>query len=213
MSLLSTSSTSSSTSSQQVISSSQAQNSNENENTTTTTTQISSSSQQHNRLGPLILQAPQPSDILFFNESLFDSTSSPMMLNSSSSAKQLHQTSNSPQTPPSQQYPRPIVKKSASAISITGSAAGSSGGKRVRFPEDGDMRQYSEAPKRGWHPGKHSTSDLLDAYIRACDKHKCKPLAKLVQQLKALQDLDCANGEKVNVLNLKSKANITIFAS
>lgn len=135
-----------------------------------------------------------------------------MMLNSSSSAKQLQQTSSSPQTPPSQQYPRPIVKKSASAISITGSAAaGSSGGKRVRFPEDGDMRQYSEAPKRGWHPGKHSTSDLLDAYIRACDKHKCKPLAKLVQQLKALQDLDCANGEKVNVLNLKSKANITIF--
>ena len=134
-----------------------------------------------------------------------------MMLNSSSSAKQLQQTSNSPQTPPSQQYPRPIVKKSASAISITGSAA--SGGKRVRFPEEGDMRQYSEAPKRGWHPGKHSTSDLLDAYIRACDKHKCKPLAKLVQQLKALQDLDCANGEKVNVLNLKSKANITIFAS
>lgn len=145
------------------------------------------------RPSPLILQAPQPSDILFFNENRID----PMVMMGVRAGSA--GVAASP-------LPRPIVKKSASASSMSLS---SGGGKRVRFPEDSSIiKDYSEAPKKGWHPGKHSTSDLLDAYIRACDKQKSKPLARLTQQLKALQDLDCANGEKVNVLNLKSTKGI-----
>jgi predicted DNA-binding antitoxin AbrB/MazE fold protein len=45
---------------------------------------------------------------------------------------------------------------------------------------------------------------LLESYCKACEKHKCKPLNKLLPLLKALQDVDCKNGEKVNVLSLKS---------
>jgi hypothetical protein len=76
--------------------------------------------------------------------------------------------------------------------------------KQVRFPEN-IIKDYSLPPKKGWIPGFYSTNDLVDAYIKSCQQHKCRQLVKLMPQLKALQDLDCSNGEKVNVLNLKSK--------
>lgn len=77
--------------------------------------------------------------------------------------------------------------------------------KRVKFPEDEKLiKDFSEPPKR-WVPGTYSTNDLLDSYCKACEKQKCKPLNRLLPQLKALQEIDCVNGEKVNVLNLKSK--------
>ena len=166
--------------------------------------------QQQQRPSPLILQAPQPSDILFFKENPFDlspqSTNLMMLSNSNGVNQQTNATAALPISP----MPRPIVKKSVSSANMSVTSSGvvvggsTSSGKRVRFPDDTNLKEFSDAPKRGWHPGKHSTSDLLDAYIRACDKNKCKPLGKLMQQLKALQDLDCANGEKVNVLNMKS---------
>jgi hypothetical protein len=74
--------------------------------------------------------------------------------------------------------------------------------KSVRFPDE-IIKDYSEPPKK-WIHGLHSTSDLLDSYCNSCEKYKCKPIGKLVQQLRALQDVDGINGEKVNVLNLKS---------
>lgn len=86
--------------------------------------------------------------------------------------------------------------------------------KKVTFPEDGKIiKDYSEPPKHGWTPGTFSTVDLLESYLKSCERHKCKPLNKLIPHLKALQDLDCANGEKVNVLNLKSmlKKNFSII--
>lgn len=156
-------------------------------------------------VNPLILQAPQPQDILFFNESSSsfayinsanhnDSLSNMMMLMNNGGAGG---NGNPLALNTAANKPRPIVKKSNSLIMKHK--------KFVRFPEDDKIiKDYSEAPKRGWMPGKHSTNDLLDAYIRSCDRHKSKPLSKLMQQLKALQDLDCVNGEKVNVLNLKS---------
>jgi hypothetical protein len=135
-----------------------------------------------NNNNPLILQAPQPQDILYFNETTA----------SLSPAAAADSTGTNGAT-----KPRPIVKKPNNFLLKRK--------KFVRFPEDEKIiKDYSEAPKRGWMPGKHSTNDLLDAYIRSCDRHRSKPLAKLMQQLKVLQDLDCANGEKVNVLNLKS---------
>ncbi|CAF0948070.1 unnamed protein product [Brachionus calyciflorus] len=119
----------------------------------------------------LILQAPQPNDILFFNENGF--------LNSNQSIKQ----------------------KKSNLKSLNYSIK-----KQVKFPEgDGIIKDYSEAPKRGWIPGKYPTSDLLESYLKSCDRHKTKPLNRLIPQLKALQDIDCTNGEKVNVLNLKNE--------
>ena len=76
--------------------------------------------------------------------------------------------------------------------------------KSVTFPEN-VVRDYSAPPRLGWVPGTYPTSDLLEAYLRSCERHKCRSIQKLVLQLKALQDLDCSNGEKVNYLNLKSK--------
>ncbi len=81
--------------------------------------------------------------------------------------------------------------------------------KRVSFPND-PIKDYSDPPKK-WKPGEYSTADLLESYCKACDKQKCKPSAKLTQQLKALQDLDGINGEKVNVLNLKSRSILSIL--
>ncbi len=75
--------------------------------------------------------------------------------------------------------------------------------KRVSFPDD-IIKDYSDPPKK-WKPGEYSTVDLLESYCKSCEKQKCKPSTKLTQQLKALQDLDGINGEKVNVLNLKGK--------
>ena len=77
--------------------------------------------------------------------------------------------------------------------------------KKVTFPDDDKIiKDFSAPPKRGWTPGVFSTHDLLESYLKSCERHKCKSLNKLLPQLKALQDLDCSNGEKVNVLNLKS---------
>lgn len=77
--------------------------------------------------------------------------------------------------------------------------------KQVKFPDDENIiKDYSEAPKTGWIPGKYSTFDLLESYLKSCDRHKTKPLNRLIPQLKALQEIECMNGEKVNVLNLKS---------
>jgi hypothetical protein len=81
--------------------------------------------------------------------------------------------------------------------------------KRVSFPDE-LIKDYSDPPKK-WKPGAYSTVDLLESYCKACEKQKCKPSAKLTQQLKALQDLDGINGEKVNVLNLKSKTIFQFF--
>ena len=134
----------------------------------------------------LILRAPQLKDIRFFNETgIVDSSS------------RLAQTKPSPSP---LKIVTPIIndpaKKSKEKVKAK---------KSVKFPDDEKIiKDYSEPPKRGWIPGSYSTYDLLDAYSKSCERHKCKPLNRLTLQLKALQDLDCANGEKVNVLNLKS---------
>lgn len=136
--------------------------------------------QSQSSTSSLILQAPQAKDILFFNENGFiqkeDYSTTPSTTTNRKSNLKLNRNST-------------LNSK-----------------KSVKFPDDEKIiKDYSEAPKRGWIPGKHSTNDLLDAYIRSCDRHKSKSLSKLMPQLKALQDLDCANGEKVNVLNLKNE--------
>lgn len=78
--------------------------------------------------------------------------------------------------------------------------------KQVKFPEDKKIiKDYSEAPKTGWIPGRYSTNDLFESYLKSCDRHKTRPLNRLIPQLKALQEIECLNGEKVNVLNLKSR--------
>ncbi len=128
----------------------------------------------------LVLKAPQPSDIKFFNE--------PAPLTDSNI---------------------PINTTTTTATTIQSRLSNKSKTnkkkKNVHFPEN-IIKDYSEPPRLGWVPGSFSTSDLVEAYLNSCDRQKCKTIQKLVQQLKALQDLDCSNGEKVNYLNLKSKA-------
>lgn len=75
--------------------------------------------------------------------------------------------------------------------------------KRVKFPDE-LIQGYSDPPRR-WNPGEYSTFDLLASYLKACSEQKTKPMQKLVHQLRALQDLQGINGEKVNVLNLNSE--------
>ena len=139
--------------------------------------------------GSLILKAPQLNQVLFFNE--YDHENSPSTLS------------------PLAYYQQDLLRNNAPSVTIKSAIATNNQAKvkkKVTFPEDEKIiKDYSEPPKRGWTPGLYSTSDLLHSYLRSCDRHKCKPLNRLMPQLKALQDLDCANGEKVNVLNLKSK--------
>jgi hypothetical protein len=166
--------------------------------------------------GPLILRAPKARDIIFFNENGFINTAN-QVLNYFSTTNGT--SANLPQNG------GVALSETSSATSLTTTLSTSSSTttnipslllspakklnrvkKKVKFPDDEKIiHGYSNPPKTGWMPGVYSTSDLLDAYIRSCDRHKCKTLPKLMPQLKALQDLDCANGEKVNVLNLKSK--------
>lgn len=169
-----------------------------------------------NETRPITVQAPSINDVKFFNEPPIvvqqtenqnGSLSSPLTTltnyftgntttnSSSSSSSRIHDSSIilTPVMAHASSVPlTPIIKKNRSK-------------KKVTFPDDEKIiKDYSEPPKRGWQPGSFSTSDLLDAYVKSCERHKCKPLNKLTHQLKALQDLDCSNGEKVNVLNLKS---------
>lgn len=171
----------------------------------------------NNNGGPLILKAPQAKDIIFFNENGFmntanqlfsyftsstyaKTTDTPVVVNNSSPVSTQHQASN-----PATVTTKPTVKLSSSLLSPEKKSARGSVKKKVKFPEDDRIvGGYSLPPQVGWMPGLYSTGDLLDSYMKSCERNKCRPLAKLVQQLKALQDLDCANGEKVNVLNLKS---------
>ena len=139
-------------------------------NSATSSSIINPSQPQPMQQNTLILQAPQPNDILFFNENGF--TNLNQKSQKKSNLKSLNYTSK----------------------------------KNVKFPDDENIiKDYSAAPKRGWIPGKYSTNDLLESYIKSCERHRTKALAKLIPQLKALQDIECSNGEKVNVLNLKSK--------
>ena len=157
--------------------------------------------------GPLILKAPQLNQVLFFNEVDPENASPPtlsplvfyqqeLMRNNAPVLKSaLANTANNIETSNSSDQP-PTTTTTTTTTRLK---------KKVTFPEDEKIiKDYSEPPKRGWAPGMFSTTDLLTAYLKSCDRHKCKPLNKLMPQLKALQDLDCANGEKVNVLNLKS---------
>jgi protein phosphatase 1 regulatory subunit 37 len=146
---------------------------------TTTNSVINGSNNQtntSNNADPLILQAPKLSEIKFFDEDLGQTIANKQILNTILVVP----SANREQTPRKR--------------------------KTVRFPDDEKIiKDYSEPPKHGWIPGLHSTSDLLEAYLKSCQSHKTKTLAKLIPQLKALQDLECSNGEKVNVLNLKSE--------
>ena len=169
-------------------------------NSTGNTTRSSESTATNNANGngSIILKAPQLNQVLFFNEPELSSSPSPPTLSPMAYYQQDMLLRNSPS-----------IKSALNTSSSSSSASkqnGTKSKKKVTFPEDGKIiKDYSEPPKRGWTPGLHSTSDLFPAYLRSCERHKCKPLNKLLPQLKALQDLDCANGEKVNVLNLKSK--------
>jgi hypothetical protein len=158
-------------------------------NTLTTTSTAASSENTNNTAniytnnnnGSLVLKAPPENDIKFFDEN-----DTPFILYGN---EQSHETKNRSQ----------IVNTKTPSYKVK---------KKVTFPEDDKIiKDYSEPPKQGWTPGSFSTVDLLESYLKSCDRHKCKPLNKLIPHLKALQDIDCANGEKVNVLNLKSKFN------
>jgi hypothetical protein len=158
-----------------------------------------SNGQHVNNNGSLILKAPALNQVLFFNEIDSENASPPTL---------------SPLAYYQQELLRNNTPPLKSALTTTNGGEDSEQRvkkvkKRVTFPDDEKIiKDYSEPPKRGWMPGMYSTSDLLTAYLKSCDRHKCKPLNKLMPQLKALQDLDCANGEKVNVLNLKSKSRL-----
>ena len=169
-----------------------------------------------NNKGPLILKAPQAKDIIFFNEngfintanqllSYFTSNSSTVSSSSSTSvATNASSDTTSTTTATTTNIASSSIHLNSSLLSPVKKLNRVK--KKVKFPEDGRIiHGYSNPPKLGWTPGMYSTSDLLDAYTKSCDRHKSRPLAKLIPQLKALQDLDCANGEKVNVLNLKSR--------
>ncbi len=141
-------------------------------------------SNNNNNNGSLILKAPQQNEIKFFNETGI------LQLDNNNTSNDILFYSN--------QTTSNINKKQTTNINKIK--------KKVTFPEDDKIiKDYSDPPKNGWIPGTFSTVDLLEAYLKSCDRHKCKPLNKLIPHLKALQDLDCANGEKVNVLNLKSE--------
>lgn len=92
---------------------------------------------------------------------------------------------------------------SLSDTAASPSAPSSASKKRVKFPDE-LVLGYSDPPRR-WSPGEYSTFDLLASYLKACSEQKTKPLNKLVHQLRALQDLQGINGEKVNVLNIISE--------
>ena len=163
-----------------------------------------------NNNGSLILQAPQLNQVLFFNEpglnvnTLFQNNlqnTTPTVIKTNNTFNSSSSSNLAPQPPPPAG-----IKHSKSLLLNNQNKQANRTKKKVTFPEDDKIiKDYSDPPKRGWMPGLHSTSDLLQAYLKSCDRHKCKPLAKLMPQLKALQDLDCVNGEKVNVLNLKSR--------
>lgn len=163
-----------------------------------------------NNNGSLILQAPQLNQVLFFNEpglnvnTLFQNNlqnTTPTVIKTNNTFNSSSSSNIAPQPPPPAG-----IKHSKSLLLNSQNKQANRTKKKVTFPEDDKIiKDYSDPPKRGWMPGLHSTSDLLQAYLKSCDRHKCKPLAKLMPQLKALQDLDCVNGEKVNVLNLKSR--------
>ena len=145
---------------------------------------------------PMILRAPQAKDIKFFDETPLGATTPVSLIDktaANSNNNRVHDSS--------------IILSPLLATASDASFAKPKVKKKVRFPEDDKIiKDFSEAPKRGWQPGSYPTSDLLDAYVKSCERHKCKPLTKLLPHLKALQDLDCTNGEKVNVLNLKSES-------
>ena len=170
-----------------------------NNNNVITTTSTSTTVTASNSNNPLILQAPNLNDVLFFNETGLAVNNS--YLQTYASSQQSQSPSTTPSTPPqpikqNNLTPTPIILK----VNRPNRAK-----KKVTFPEDEKIKNCSDPPKRGWIPGMYSTSDLVDSYLKSCERHKCKPLNKLLPQLKALQDIDCSNGEKVNVLNLKSE--------
>jgi hypothetical protein len=182
-------------------------NSNSSSNGKNTNGEIGNHTAHTNGNGPLILKAPQLNQVLFFNEVDPENASPPtlsplvfyqqeLLRNNAPVLKSaLANTANNIE----------INTSSDQAAMTTTATTTTRLKKKVTFPEDEKIiKDYSEPPKRGWAPGMFSTTDLLTAYLKSCDRHKCKPLNKLMPQLKALQDLDCANGEKVNVLNLKS---------
>lgn len=134
---------------------------------------------------PLVMKAPKSNDITFFNEApppLAAAAAADLIADDTEETVYIKSDS---ETVPVPKKPKKIKKK-------------------VSFPEN-VIKDYSDPPRLGWIPGSYPTSDLVEAYMKSCEIHKCKSLGKLVQQLKALQDIDCSNGEKVNVLNLKSK--------
>jgi hypothetical protein len=179
----------------------------------------------------IILQAPKPSDIKFFNESYIASTSisnssivlfqkdpqsavirtqfnPPMATNATTNINSnLAQHQQQINIPNGKLTPLEVANENNKRSNINLSKLNKTK-KKVRFPTDDKIiKDYSEPPKRGWMPGSYPTSDLLESYLRSCDKHKCKPLNRLLPQLKALQDIDCQNGQKINSLNLKSTKN------
>ncbi len=154
-----------------------------------------------NNGGSIILKAPQMNQVLFFNEPELSSSPTPPTLSPLAYYQQDLQLRNSIKS----STIKSALANNSSNTTTKLNAANTKVKKKVTFPEDGKIiKDYSEPPKRGWMPGLYSTSDLFPSYLRSCERHRCKPLNKLMPQLKALQDLDCANGEKVNVLNLKS---------
>lgn len=146
----------------------------------------------------LILKAPKPNDIKFFNEE--PPSHSPNAHNELTESVVIV-----PKVEPSPVTTTPEVASQSFKTSRLKKAGGVPKPKRsVKFPEN-VIKDYSEPPKQGWIPGSYPTSDLLEAYMRSCERHKSKSIQKLVLQLKALQDIDCSNGEKVNYLNLKNE--------
>lgn len=134
----------------------------------------------------LILKAPKPDEIKFFNEepppiTHNELTESVVIVDESTSASSSSKTSRL-------KKPGGFTKPKRS----------------VTFPEN-VIKDYSEPPKLGWIPGSYPTNDLLEAYMKSCERHKCKSIQNLVTQLKAFQGLDCSNGEKVNFLDLRNE--------
>lgn len=149
----------------------------------------------------LILKAPKPNDIKFFNEE--PSPNHPNNAHNELTESIVFVPKDEP--PPVDTTSTTIPTVQSFKTSRLKKPGGSVKPKRsVKFPEN-VVKDYSEPPKLGWIPGSYPTSDLLEAYMRSCERHKCKSIQKLVLQLKALQDIDCSNGEKVNYLNLKNE--------
>lgn len=137
------------------------------------------------KINNLVLKAPQPNEIKFFNEPAPVELSHTSLTESMIYIKDAHVSEG-------------VITESENIESKSKKK------KKVTFPEN-VIKDYSEPPKIGWQPGSYPTSDLLESYLKSCERHKCKSIGKLLQQLKALQDLDCSNGEKVNYLNLKNE--------